>query len=127
MSLGVIGLAALVYKPRRARVLLALVIVSLLPQLAACDMKFDVWGDFGGEYTFRRLEYLPEDYAPITDQQDLWRLTDGEGQMVFNLTFMVGEGEAVEQSSCVVTNTVKTDLLIQADGAVGPEDFNPEG
>ena len=127
VSLGAIGLAALVYKPRRAKVLLALVIIGLLPQLAACDLKFDVWGDFGGEYTFRRLEYLPEDYAPITDQQDLWRLTDGEGQMVFNLTFEVGEGETVEQSSCVVTNTVKTDLLIQADGSVGPQDFNPQG
>jgi len=127
LSLGIIGIAAFGRKPRRAKVLLALAIVSLIPQLAACDLKFDVWGDFGGEYTFRRLSYLPEDYAPITDQQDLWRLTEGEGQMVFNLTFKTGVGESTEESACVVTNTVKTDLLIQADGSVTPEDFNLEG
>jgi hypothetical protein len=127
LSVGILGLVAFSHKPRRAKVLLALVIVSLLPQLAACDLKFDIWGDITGQYTFRRLSYLPEDYAPITDQKDLWRLTEGEGEMVFDLTFRTGVGESTEESACVLTNTIKTDLLIQADGSVTPEDLNLEG
>jgi hypothetical protein len=120
LSFAVFGSVALRRHPRRAKVLVLLAALVLAPQLAACDFDLDFWGTISGQYSFRKLAYLPEDFAPILDQRELWRLTEGEGTMVLDLTVKMKVDEGTEEAACLVTNSVKTDLLILAKGAISP-------
>ena len=126
LSFTAIGLGVLGLKRARRHLILAAGIAALALglSLAGCEMMTDFWGDISGRYTFHRLEYLSEDFSLIEDNEDLWRLSQGEGVMTLDLTTLVTslEGEE-EQRRCEANLTVATGALIKLQNAVAPEDI----
>jgi hypothetical protein len=74
------------------------------------------------------VEYLSQDFTLIEEGDELWRLTEGEGQMTLNMTTVTTDfetGEDTEQQ-CFVTITSQTNGLVLLETAVTPEDIGFE-
>jgi hypothetical protein len=109
-------------------VIAAVTLGILAVTLAGCEMLTGFWGDISGRYTFHGVEYLSQDFTLIEEGDELWRLTEGEGQMTLNMTTVTTDfetGEDTEQQ-CLVTITSQTNGLILLETAVTPEDIGFE-
>jgi hypothetical protein len=130
LSAVAVGVGALRLRVRRRRALVVVVIaVALLGlALAGCEMLTGFWGDISGRYVFRRVEYLSQDFTLIEEGDELWRLTNGEGQVTLNLTTVTTDfdtGEDTERQ-CQATVSSATDGLVLLENAVTTEDLGLE-
>ncbi len=110
---------------REGQLLLALAGIALLLGLNGCVL--DVYGEIRGEYTFKNLSYLSENYEFDRPGPEIWALGGGEGTINLDLT-IVDEDEDGEifEERCFVTVETRGNAFIVADGNIGPPDFEDE-
>lgn len=101
-----------------ARLALGLALVALL---SGCAL--DVFGTIQGEYTFKKMTYLSEDYSRERPTTDIWRLEDGQGTLNMDLTFVTEDedGELMREQ-CVLNYGFEGAATVIEDGVITPAD-----